>query len=65
MKGLNLVLSIFTRLSFSRVVESRVGVADGKLFYVACGVKFLCVVDVGSWCLFHQHSKSMLHCHTK
>jgi hypothetical protein len=48
MKGLNLVLSIYMGLSIVEVAKGWVGIARGKLFYVASGVKFFCVIDVGS-----------------
>jgi hypothetical protein len=46
--------------SFGEVVEGWVGIIGGKFLYVASGANFLCVVDVGSWCFFCQHSKSLL-----
>jgi hypothetical protein len=51
MKGLNLVLSICMGLSFGEVVESWADITRAKLFFV---------VDVGSWRLFCQCSKSLL-----
>jgi hypothetical protein len=48
MRGLNLVLSIYMGSSFGEVAKGWVGVAGGKFFCVTSGVKFLCVIDVGS-----------------
>jgi hypothetical protein len=60
LRGLNLVLSIYMGLSFSKVVESWADIASEKLICVVDGVKLLCVVNVGSWCLFCQCLKSLL-----
>jgi hypothetical protein len=46
--------------SFTKVVESWADITSEKFICVVDGVKLLCVVDVGSWCLFCQHSKSLL-----
>jgi hypothetical protein len=46
--------------SFGEVVEGWVAIIGGKFLYVANGANLLCVVDVGSWRLFCQHSKSLL-----
>jgi hypothetical protein len=51
MRDLNLVLSIYVGLSTVEVAKGWVGIASGKLFYVASGVKLFCVVDAGSCCL--------------
>jgi hypothetical protein len=48
MKGLNLVLLICIRFSFGEVVKGWADIVGGKFFCVANGVKFFCVVDVGS-----------------
>jgi hypothetical protein len=48
MKGLNFVLSIDMGLSIVEVAKGWVSIAGRKFFYVASGVKFFCVVDVGS-----------------
>jgi hypothetical protein len=50
--------------SFGKFAKGWVGVASGKLFCVINGVKFLCVIYVGSYHLSCQHSKSLLS-HTK
>jgi hypothetical protein len=59
-EGLNLVLSICMGSSFSKVIEGWVGIIGGKFLCVISGEKLLCVVDVGSWRLFCQHSKNLL-----
>jgi hypothetical protein len=48
MRGLNLVLLIYIRLSFGEVVKGWVDIVRGKLFCVANGAKLFCVVEVGS-----------------
>jgi hypothetical protein len=51
-KGLNLILSICIGLSFGEVAKGWADIINGKFFCVANGANFICVVDVGSWCLF-------------
>jgi hypothetical protein len=48
MRDLNIVLSIYMRLSILEVAKGWVGIASGIFFYVASGVKFFYVVNVGS-----------------
>jgi hypothetical protein len=48
MKGLNLVSSIYMGSSIVQVAKGWVGIASGKLLYVASGVKFVYVVNVRS-----------------
>jgi hypothetical protein len=52
MKGLNIILPIYTRLSFGKIIEGWASIVGGKFFYVVDGTKLLCVVDVGSWRFF-------------
>ncbi len=47
-RDLNLVLSIYTRLSILEVAKGWVGIVSGIFFNVVSGVKFFYVVDVGS-----------------
>jgi len=49
-EGLNFVLSICIGSSFNEVIEGWVGIACEKILCVVDGAKFLCVVNVGSWC---------------
>ncbi len=60
MRSLNIVLSIYMGLSFAKVVENWANIVGEKLICATSGAKLLCVVDVGSWCLSCQHSKSLL-----
>jgi hypothetical protein len=47
-------------LSFGEIAEGWANIVGGKLLCIASGAKFLYVVDVGSWCLYCRHLKSLL-----
>ncbi len=59
-EGLNLILSICMGSSFGEVVENWADIIGGKFLCVASGAKLFCVINVGSWCLSHRCSKSLL-----
>ncbi len=46
--------------SFGEVSKGWVDIVGGKPLCVVGGAKFLCVVNVGSWRLSYQCSKSLL-----
>lgn len=46
--------------SFGEVAKGRANIASDKLFSIVDDAKFLCVVNVSSWCLFCRYSKSLL-----
>jgi hypothetical protein len=60
MKGLNIILSIYTGSSFRKIAKGWASIVGGIFFCVVSGTKFLCVINVASWRFSYWCSKNLL-----